>query len=94
MIKKTVIGLSLMASIGYAEPHTMELKGKLAVKGSSVHTYLNIKDIRSKKNYKIQNQEGFGLMQKQNQTIKVKVKLIKKALGPGFPAIVEVIELH
>jgi hypothetical protein len=94
MIKKTVIGLILMGSIGYAQTDTMELKGRLAVKGSSVHTYLNIRDSKSKKNYKIQNQESFGLMQKQNQTVKIKVKLVKKAIGPGSPAVVEVIELQ
>jgi hypothetical protein len=78
-MKKIIIGLALMGLIGCAQNNTMELEGRLSVKGSSVHTYLNIKDIKSNKSYKIQNQESFDLMQKQNQTVKVKVKLIKKA---------------
>ena len=93
MIRKVLIGLSIMGSIGCAQNNTMELEGRLAVKGSSVHTYLNIRDIKSNTSYRIQNQEQFDLMQKQNQTIKVKVKLIKKAIGPGFPAVVEVLEV-
>jgi len=93
MIKKVIAGLSIMISIGCAQNNTMDLEGRLSVKGSSVHTYLNIKDIKSNKSYKIQNKESFDLMQKQNQTVKVKVKLIKKAIGPGFPAVVEVLEV-
>ncbi len=92
-MKKIVIGLSIMGFIGCTQNNTIELEGRVAMKGSSVHTYLNIKDIKSKKNYKIQNQEQFDLMQKQNQTVKVKVKLIKKAIGPGFPAVVDVLEV-
>ena len=93
MIKRIIIGLITMGFIGCAQDNTMELEGRLAVKGSSIHTYLNIKDIKSNKNYKIQNQESFDLMQKQNRTVKVKVRLIKKAIGPGFPAVVEVLEV-
>ena len=92
-MKKIIIGLALMGLIGCAQNNTMELEGRLSVKGSFVHTYLNIKDIKSNKSYKIQNQESFDLMQKQNQMVKVKVKLIKKAIGPGFPAVVEVLEV-
>ncbi len=92
-MKKIVIGLSIMGVIGCAQDNTMELEGRIAVKGSSIHTYLNIKDIKSNKSYRIQNQESFDLIQKQNQTVKVKVKLIKKAIGPGFPAVVEVLEV-
>jgi len=94
MIRKILIGLSIMGSIGCAQNNTMELEGRVAMKGSSVHTYLNIKDIKSNKSYRIQNQEQFDLMQKQNQTVKVKVKLVKKAIGPGFPAVVEVLEVR
>jgi len=93
MIKKIIIGFIVMGFIGCAQNNMMELEGRLAVKGSSVHTYLNIKDIKSNKNYKIQNQESFDLMQKQNKTVKVKVRFIKDAIGPGFPAVVEVLEI-
>ncbi len=92
-MKKIVIGLTIMGFIGCAQNNTMELEGRVAMKGSAVHSYLNIRDIKSNKSYRIQNQEQFDLMQKQNQTVKVKVKLIKEAIGPGFPAIVEVLEV-
>jgi len=72
----------------------MELEGRVAVKGNSPHTYLSIKDSKSQKSYKIQNQTEFDLMKKQNQTVKVKAVLLKEAIGPGFPAVIEVVEVQ
>lgn len=92
-MKKVIIGLSLLGFIGCAQSDTMELEGRLSVKGSPVHTYLSIQDSRSHESYKIQNKNSFDLMQKQNQIVKVKAKLIKKAIGPGFPAVIEVIKV-
>ncbi len=82
-----------MGFIGCAQDNTMELEGRLAVKGSSIYAYLNIKDMKNNKNYKIQNKESFDLMQKQNQIVKVKVRVVKEARGPGFPTVVEVLEV-
>lgn len=81
-----------MGFIGCAQDNIMELEGRVAVKGSSPHTYLSIKDSKSQKSYKIQNQTEFDLMKKQNQIVKVKAVLIKEAIGPGFPAVIEVVE--
>ena len=92
-MKKIIIGLSLIGFIGCAQDNIIELEGRVAVKGSSPHTYLSIKDSKSHTSYKIQNQEKFDLMKKQNQTIKVKATLIKEAIGPGFPAVIEVVEV-
>ncbi len=92
-MKKIIIGLSLIGLIGCTQDNTMELEGRVAVKGSSPHTYLSIKDSKSHKSYKIQNQEKFDLMKKQNQTVKIEVILIKEAIGPGFPAVIEVVEV-
>lgn len=92
-MKKILIALSLMGFIGCAQDNTMELEGRVAVKGSSPHTYLSIKDSKSHKSYKIQNQEKFDLMKKQNQTVKIEAILIKEAIGPGFPAVIEVVEV-
>lgn len=92
-MKKVITGLCLLGFIGCTQSDIMELKGRLSVKGSSVHTYLNIEDSKSNKSYKIQNKNSFDLMQKQNQRVKIKAKLIKKETGPGFPAVVEVIEV-
>lgn len=81
-----------MGFIGCAQDNIMELEGRVAVKGSSPHTYLSIKDSKSQKSYKIENQTEFDLMKKQNQMVKVKAVLIKEAIGPGFPAVIEVVE--
>ncbi len=82
--------LSLLAC---AEGDIAEVSGRLAMKGSSVHTYLAIEESRSHKILKIANKEDFNLMQRQNEIVTLKVKLLKKAIGPGFPAVVEVLEV-
>ena len=93
-MKKILIALSLMGFIGCAQDNMIELEGRVAVKGSSPHTYLSIKDSKSQESYKIQNQTEFDLMKKQNQIVKVKAVLIKEAIGPGFPAVIEVVEVQ
>ena len=93
-MKKILIGLSLVGFLGCAQDNVMELEGRVAVKGSSPHTYLSIKDSKSQKSYKIQNKAKFDLMRKQNQTVKVKAVLLKEAIGPGFPAVIEVVEVQ
>ncbi|WP_373032566.1 hypothetical protein [Sulfurovum sp.] len=92
-MKKILVGLMLIGFLGCAQDNMMELEGRVAMKGSSPHTYLSIKDSKSQKSYKISNQAKFDLMTKQNQTVKVKAVLIKEAIGPGFPAIIEVVEV-
>ncbi len=88
-----ILILGFLGFIGCAQDNIMEIEGRVAVKGSSPHTYLSIKDSSSHKSYKIQNQTEFDLMTKQNQTVKVKAVLIKEAVGPGFPAVIEVVEV-
>ena len=92
-MKKLLLGLSLIGLIGCAQDNIMELEGRVAMKGSSPHTYLTIKDSESQKSYKIHNQAQFDLAKKQNQTVKLKALLIKEAVGPGFPAVIEVVEV-
>ncbi len=92
-MKKIFILLSFIVIIGCAQDNLIELEGRIAMKGSSPHTYLSIKDSKSQKSYKIVNQAEFDLMKKQNQTVKVKAVLIKDAVGPGFPAVIEVVEV-
>ncbi len=92
-MKKIILGLGLMGLTGCSQDHIIEVEGRVAVKGSSPHTYLSIKDNKSHKSYKIQNNESFNLMNKQNQTVKVKATLIREAVGPGFPAVIEVVEV-
>lgn len=85
--------LTFFGLLGCAQENVIELEGRIAVKGSAPHTYLSISDSKSQKSYKIQNQTKFDLMKRQNQTIKVKAVLLKEAVGPGFPAVIEVIEI-
>ncbi len=94
-MKKILIGLGLIGLfVGCAQDNIMELEGRVAVKGSAPHTYLSIKDSNTQTSYKINNQAKFDLANKQNQTIKVKAVLIKEAIGPGFPAVIEVVEVQ
>lgn len=92
-MKKLIISLWLVGLFGCAQDNIMEIEGRVAVKGTSPHTYLSIKDTKSNKSYKIKKQAEFDLMTKQNQTVKIKAVLIKEAIGPGFPAVIEVIEV-
>ena len=92
-MKKLLFALSFIGLIGCAQDNIMELEGRVAMKGSSPHTYLTIKDTKSQKSYKIQNQAKFDLMKKQNQMVKLRAVLIKQAIGPGFPAVIEVVQV-
>jgi hypothetical protein len=71
----------------------MEIVGKIKVKGTSPHTYLVIEDIATKKSYMVKNQEKFDLINRQNETLKVKAKILQKAIGAGFPAVIEILEI-
>jgi hypothetical protein len=93
-MKKIWLIIGMASVIGCAQTNTFELEGRLSVKGSSPkHTYLAITDQKSHKSYKIINQDDFDLIDRQNKTVKLKAKLIKKAVGPGFPDQIEVIEI-
>jgi hypothetical protein len=93
-MKTLIIILTFLGLTACAQDNVIELEGRVAMKGSSPHTYLSIKDSKSQKSYKIQNQAKFDLMKKQNQMVKVKAVLIKEAVGPGFPAVIEVVEVQ
>jgi hypothetical protein len=92
-MRKVIIILVFWGLLGCAQENMMELEGRVAMKGSAPHTYLSIKDSKSQKSYKIQNQAEFDLMKKQNQTVKLKAVVIKEAIGPGFPAVIKVVEV-
>ena len=94
MKKHIILGFATLGFImGCTQSNDLDLEGRLAVKGSSIHTYLVIEDQKSHKNYKIQNKESFNLINRQEQTVKIKAKLVKEAIGPGFPAVIEVVEV-
>ncbi|HHD78198.1 MAG TPA: hypothetical protein ENK98_00920 [Epsilonproteobacteria bacterium] len=94
MIKKIVIVLfSMMGLIACSEGDTSDITGRVAMKGSSIHTYLVLEDTQTKKSVKLVNYKKFHLDQHQNEILTLKVKLLKKAIGPGFPEEVEVVEV-
>jgi hypothetical protein len=72
----------------------MEIEGRLAVKGIGKHTYLAIEEKNSGKIYKIQNAQDFGLFRYQNKKMKLHAKLIKKEIGPGFPAVIRILTCY
>jgi len=93
MKEKMITFLCVIGLLGCTQSESMELQGRIAVKGSERHTYLTIYDQKTHKSYKIKNKNAFDLMHKQDQTINLEAKLIKKAIGPGFPAVIEVTEV-
>ncbi len=94
-IRKSIIGVWMILSmIGCANSKEIELEGKIAMKGSEPFAYLAIKDSKSRQSYKIQNKESFDLMHKQKQIVKVKAEVVKEAAGPGFPAVIKIVELQ
>lgn len=93
MKKYVILLLVALGFMGCVNNTLMEIEGKLSVKGLSANTYLAIQDSKTKRNYKIQNQENFNLIDRQKQTVRVKAILIKEAVGPGFPAVIKVVEV-
>jgi hypothetical protein len=71
----------------------MELRGTLHLKGSVPHSFLVLEEERTHTNYKVANAKAMGLLRRQNHLIQVKAKLLQKAKGPGFPAVIKVIEV-
>ena len=88
-----VLKLALIVGILSGYISAMEIVGKIKVKGSSPHTYLVIEDNKTHKSYTISNAKDFNLTNRQNEILKVEAKIIKKAVGPGFPAVIEVLEI-
>jgi len=94
MKKHFIIGaVTLGVVMGCAQNGDLELEGGLYMKGSAPHSYLVIEDQKSHKSYKIQNAKSFNLGKRQKEVVKIKAKLIKKAIAPGWPAVVKVVEV-
>ena len=72
---------------------TVTLKGKIAVKGNEPHTYL-VLILEQNLEYAIVGDLRQEIWTKyQGQVIKVQGKIVKQAVGPGFPAELEVSEI-
>jgi hypothetical protein len=66
----------------------------LSINGYAQHSYISVKDKISQLTYKLKNGSDFNLTNRQHENIKLKIKVLKKAVGPGFPAIVEVMKVY
>jgi len=71
----------------------LDLEGGIYLKGTGRNNYLVIEDQKTDKKYKIQNPKAFHLSKRQKEIVKIQAKLIKEAVGPGFPAVIEVIKV-
>ena len=85
--------IALIIPLFAACNNIVEIEGVIKVKGSTPHTYLVIEDSKTNQDYQIIDAKKYHLDQKQNQKVKLKVKVVKKATGAGFPAIIEILEL-
>jgi len=93
MKKIFILLLGVLSLVGCSEGDTSDVTGRIAMKGSSIHSYLVIEDTKTHKALKINNYKAFDLEKRQNEIVTLNVKLIKKAVGSGFPAVVEVVEV-
>ena len=93
MLKNIFALVTLFGFIGCTEGQSIDLEGRIAMKGSAMLNYLTIYDKQTQKSYKIQNKEAFNLVNRQNQTIRIEAKIIKETMGPGYPAVIEVVNI-
>jgi len=93
MIKLLAVLLPSWVLIACTQSNALELQGRIAMKGTATHSYLVIEDAVTNKPYKIQNQRFQDLVNKQRHIVKIKANLLKEAVGPGFPAVIEVLEV-
>jgi len=72
---------------------TVTINGKIGVYGNEPHTFVAIKNSNSNTLYRIENAKGYNLDKLQNKTVTIKAIKIKDKVGPGFPAVIKVVEL-
>ena len=74
-------------------PSCLTLEGKITVKGSEPHTYL-VLVTEDQTDYKIAGKFHDEILKNYQQKIlKVKGKIVRDAMGPGFPAELEVLKI-
>ena len=90
--------ISILATLSFlgcnSNANSFVIKGKISMYGSEPHTYIGIKDSKSQKIFKISNASKFNLNKLQNHTVKIKAKFEKEAIGPGFPAVISVVQMQ
>lgn len=92
-MKRVLLSFPLILSLGACmSGNSIDLEGEIKYKGTVPHNYLAIED--SNHNiYKVANPQAFHISKLQNHKVKVKAKLLEKAKGVGFPALVKVIDI-
>jgi hypothetical protein len=86
--------LSLSIGLAFLAGCTEQiLTGTIAIKGSEPHTYPAL-TTADQQEYRLVGQRGQEIGESyQNMLLKVRVRLVKEAIGPDFPAEVEVLEI-
>ena len=93
-MKRAILLIFTLAFLGCSNSNSLvQIKGKISIHGSMPHTFLAIRDSKNHKYYKINNSKDFSLQNMQNRVIEIKAKILKKRVGPGFPAIIEIVEV-
>jgi hypothetical protein len=92
-MRRVLLSFPLILSLGACmSGNTIDLEGEIKYKGTIPHNYLAIED-RSHHIYKIANPQEFHIEKLQNHKVKIKAKLLQKARGIGFPALIKLIEI-
>lgn len=95
-MKKRVLAALLSALFLGACMNTQSIivEGMVSYKGASPHSFLAVMDQKTHQIYKIANPTDFALEKRQNQSVKLKAQVVKKAIGRGFPAVIKVLRIE
>jgi hypothetical protein len=90
-MKAAVVFISFGILFGFANPIT--IKGSISVKGNEPHTYLALTTDRNEE-FSIVGKKKKEIWENyQGQVITVKGKIVRKSIGPGFPAEFDVTKI-
>ena len=86
-----VLGVAVLG--GCMNGQNIEVEGTIKYVGATPHHYLALEDSKQHL-FKISNPQAFKLEKLQNHRVKAKVAIIKKAVGPGFPPIIKILDIQ
>ncbi len=86
-----ILGTLLLEACMHGQ--NIELEGTIKYVGATPHHYLALEDSKQHL-FKISNPQAFKLEKLQNHRVKAKVAIIKKAVGPGFPPIIKILDIQ
>ena len=90
-LSSSILGALLLGACMNGQ--NIELEGTVKYVGATPHHYLALED-NKRHLFKISNPQAFGVEKLQNRKVRVKVELVKEAVGPGFPAVVKIISIE